>query len=675
MIGQMAGNYKILSVLGEGGMGTVYKAVDVMLEREVAIKMLRPEIASQPQIVERFRTEAVTLAKLNHPSIATLYSFFRQGDQFFMVMEYVSGQTLDSAIRQSGALPPDRAVSILSQALEGIGHAHALGILHRDLKPANIMLPQAGGVKVMDFGIARLLSAARMTRTGGLVGTLEYIAPERVRGEEADLRSDLYSMGVVLFEMLTGRVPFQSDTEYELMRAQLEQAPPALASLGVTVPPAVEAALTRTLAKNPGERFASAAEFRAALTDAAPTVDLVKPTRLAGPLPAKPTRLAEPPPAAAPPAAAAVPVPPVPVPPKRQTDWRVYGGIAAVVVVLGSASAFWAIHRRAPAPAQVVTPPSVPAPVSPAPPGPPVASNAPTGGSQTLPGASPLVPPGSPQSAANPAKTVADLREILSPPESAGKPAASAAKKRTAAADESGVSAGPPLSLPEVRQLLVSRTSGQVIPIVERRGVSFMMSQSASSAIQNAGGNHDLIASIAKHYVGGTPAPVPATTQPAAAQSATQSIPAPQQQTPVQPPPRPVQPVPVPAAQGRSAATLRDVRTLCIAPMADGLDQYIALEIPRQLGGRIQVVSSPDRADAIMKGTAAEYGGVASAPGRMIGVQSDAGASVLVTDRSGANILWRDDVKVRSVLGGVVRKGGPRKLAEHLVEDLKKALR
>src|SRR5499427_9767867 len=214
MIGNLIGNnYKITEKIGEGGMGSVYKGVDVMLEREVAIKVLRPELARQPDIVERFRSEAVTLAKLNHPNIATLFSFLRQGEDFFMVMEFVRGQTLDNLIRRSGAMPCDRAIGLFCQALEGIDHAHRMGIVHRDIKPANMMLTENGTLKVMDFGIARVLGTSRMTRQGNIVGTIEYMSPEAIQGQEVDLRTDIYSLGILLYELLTGRLPFDSDTE------------------------------------------------------------------------------------------------------------------------------------------------------------------------------------------------------------------------------------------------------------------------------------------------------------------------------------------------------------------------------------------------------------------------------------------------------------------------------
>jgi len=268
MIGNVVGSYKITEKIGEGGMGAVFKGIDLMLEREVAIKMLRPELASQPQVVERFRSEAVTLAKLNHPNIATLFSFLRQGEDFFMVMEFVRGETLDSLIRRSGAMPCDRAIALFCQALEGIDHAHRMGIIHRDVKPANMMLTGTGTLKVMDFGIARVLGTSRMTKQGNIVGTIEYMSPEQVRGQETDARSDIYSLGILLYEMLTGRVPFSSDSEYDLMQMQIESAPQPPRVFSAQIPQAVEQAIMRALAKRAEARFQGAAEFRDALLSA-----------------------------------------------------------------------------------------------------------------------------------------------------------------------------------------------------------------------------------------------------------------------------------------------------------------------------------------------------------------------------------------------------------------------
>ncbi|HVQ38496.1 MAG TPA: serine/threonine-protein kinase, partial [Pyrinomonadaceae bacterium] len=235
------------------------------LDREVAIKMLRPELARQAQVVERFRSEAVTLAKLNHPNIATLYSFQRQNDDFFMVMEYVSGETLDDLIRRQGAMPTEHAISLFSQALEGIGRAHKLVIIHRDIKPANMMLTEDGSIKVMDFGIARVLGTARMTRQGNIVGTIEYMSPEAIQGADVDARSDIYSLGILLYEMLTGRVPFVNDTEYSLMMAQINEPPPPPRTFAPHIPAHIEQAVMKALAKRPDDRFQSVGDFRRAL--------------------------------------------------------------------------------------------------------------------------------------------------------------------------------------------------------------------------------------------------------------------------------------------------------------------------------------------------------------------------------------------------------------------------
>ncbi|MBA3241423.1 MAG: serine/threonine protein kinase, partial [Acidobacteria bacterium] len=268
MIGHVIGNYKIEQKLGEGGMGTVYRGVDMMIEREVAIKALRAELASQPQVVERFRSEAVTLAKLNHPNVATLYSFFRQGDDFFMVLEFVRGVSLDEVIRQRGAIPCAQAVPLFCQVLDGIDHAHDFGIIHRDIKPANMMLTQKGTLKVLDFGIARILGTSRMTRAGHLIGTIEYMSPEQVRGQETDARSDIYSLGMLLYELLTGRVPFDSQNEFELMKAQTETMPTPPRQLNPNIPPVVEEAIMRAIAKEPNERFQTAGDFRSVLLSA-----------------------------------------------------------------------------------------------------------------------------------------------------------------------------------------------------------------------------------------------------------------------------------------------------------------------------------------------------------------------------------------------------------------------
>lgn len=271
MIGSVIGQYRITEKLGEGGMGAVFKGIDQMLEREVAIKMLRPDFTREPEIVERFRSEAITLAKLNHPNIATLHTFLRHNDDYFMVMEFVRGETFDSILRRGGKLPLDRALAMFNMAIAGIGHAHLTGIIHRDIKPANMMLTEKGDVKVMDFGIARMLGTNRMTRQGTIIGTIQYMSPEQVQGLDTDARSDIYSLGILLYEMLTGRLPFNDTSEFKLMMMQINEPPPPPRDIAPHIPLHIERAIMRSLAKKPEARFQTVTDFRLALEDSKAT--------------------------------------------------------------------------------------------------------------------------------------------------------------------------------------------------------------------------------------------------------------------------------------------------------------------------------------------------------------------------------------------------------------------
>lgn len=217
MIGRKLSNFHINERIGEGGMGTVYKATDLHLNRTVAIKMLHPFLVSNPDSFKRFRNEAHLSARISHPNVATLFNFQAADDTHFIVMEFVNGQALEDILKLQGCLPEKEATKIILQVLEGLGAAHELGIMHRDLKPGNIMITHRGFVKLMDFGIARLENTERMTRHNSVIGTLEYLSPELVTGGAPSKASDLYAVGVMFYEMLSGQSLFSGETEAALM--------------------------------------------------------------------------------------------------------------------------------------------------------------------------------------------------------------------------------------------------------------------------------------------------------------------------------------------------------------------------------------------------------------------------------------------------------------------------
>jgi hypothetical protein len=264
MIGTEIGTYRIVEKIGEGGMGVVYKAIDTQLDRVVAVKALNPEYSRDPALLERFRGEARAQAKLNHPNLATLYAFLVENGAAYMAMEFVDGETFHAMLARRGPIPAAEAVPLFRQALAGIGHAHRLGIVHRDIKPSNIMLNREGVVKVMDFGLAKSAGDHRVTRTGVRLGTAYYMSPEQVLVKPVDARSDIYSLGVTLYELLAGQAPFRADSEFEILNDHVNTAPQPPSQLH-PIPGGIETAVLKALAKNPDQRFQSVEQFSAAL--------------------------------------------------------------------------------------------------------------------------------------------------------------------------------------------------------------------------------------------------------------------------------------------------------------------------------------------------------------------------------------------------------------------------
>lgn len=272
----LAGRYEVGELIGRGGMAEVHIGHDARLGRTVAIKILRSDLARDPSFQARFRREAQAAASLNHPAIVAVYD---TGEETytdhtgavahvpFIVMEYVEGHTVRDIVRDGHAVPIDEAVEIVSGVLSALEYSHQAGIVHRDIKPANVMLTPTGAVKVMDFGIARAMadSAATMTQTQAVIGTAQYLSPEQARGETVDTRSDLYSTGCLLFELLTGRPPFIGDSPVAVAYQHVREAPPYPSQLAGDVPEALDRITLRALAKEREARYSNAAEFRSDL--------------------------------------------------------------------------------------------------------------------------------------------------------------------------------------------------------------------------------------------------------------------------------------------------------------------------------------------------------------------------------------------------------------------------
>jgi serine/threonine-protein kinase len=348
-IGQHVGEYEVLALLGAGGMGQVYSVRNLISGRVEAMKILLPDLAAEAELATRFTVEIRTLAALDHPNIAQLRTAFEYQNQLVMIMEFVEGTTLERLSATRPVLVSD-ALNYASQVLAALTYAHSKGVTHRDIKPANIMITTHGVVKLMDFGIAKSSNDPQLTRPGTTVGSVYYMSPEQVRGGTVDARSDVYSFGVTLYQMLTGRRPFQGENAYNVLTAQLNESPVPPAQLNQTLPSGLSEVVLRAMAKTPEDRYQSAEEFRQALLRVQQGSDSTK----SMPVPVV---------TASPPAPSFAPLPPAKSSRGQRGLWLGLGAAAAIVAMIAAITLLpriFATHASPPA--------SQPGASSPAPP-------------------------------------------------------------------------------------------------------------------------------------------------------------------------------------------------------------------------------------------------------------------------------------------------------------------
>lgn len=263
--GQRIGDYEVLRPLGRGGLGAIYEARHAISHRLEALKLLLPEQIDAPEMSERFRREIQVLASLNHPNIARLHNAFEVEGLLVMAMELVEGEDLRARSRRT-RIPLPTLLEYASQVLAGLEYAHSKGVVHRDVKPANVMISTAGPVKLLDFGIALAESQSDLTMAGALIGSPMHMSPEQIRAERATVQSDIYAVGVLLYELIAGEPPLRGGNTYETLRAHLEETPRPLREIRQDIPETLSKAIEKALEKDPARRFASAANFAAALT-------------------------------------------------------------------------------------------------------------------------------------------------------------------------------------------------------------------------------------------------------------------------------------------------------------------------------------------------------------------------------------------------------------------------
>ncbi len=258
---RISGRYKILDLIGGGGMANVYLAHDMILDREVAIKMLRLDFANEDEFIKRFQREAQSATSLAHPNIVSIYDVGEESDLYYIVMEYVDGMTLKQYIQQHSPISVETALDILTQLTAAISHAHQNNIVHRDIKPQNILIDSLGNVKITDFGIAMALSATSITQTNSVLGSVHYLSPEQARGGMANKKSDIYSLGIVMFELLTGRLPFSGETAVSIALKHLQSETPSVRRWNSEVPQSVENIVLKSTAKDPFRRYDTVEEM------------------------------------------------------------------------------------------------------------------------------------------------------------------------------------------------------------------------------------------------------------------------------------------------------------------------------------------------------------------------------------------------------------------------------
>ena len=253
--------YSIIRTLGEGGMANVYLAYDTILDRNVAVKVLRGDLATDEKFVRRFQREALSASNLYHPNIVQIYDFDSEDGQYYIVMEYVEGKTLKQLLKRRGSLTITEVIDIMSQVTDGMAHAHDSYIIHRDIKPQNIMILDNGMIKITDFGIAMALNSTQLTQTNSVMGSVHYLPPEQAAGKGSTIRSDIYSMGILMYELLTGQVPYKGDNAVEIALKHLKEPLPSIRKILPELPQSIENIILKATAKNPQNRYKDAREI------------------------------------------------------------------------------------------------------------------------------------------------------------------------------------------------------------------------------------------------------------------------------------------------------------------------------------------------------------------------------------------------------------------------------